>query len=187
MQALLIITFIQILTSTLSAAAAVPDFDFDLFPNLNWLLGEPTVLDPVEESLEQQSLEQEYPYNLNFDQDDPAELDPFMFEVTPSEPTFMDPVLDDPTLLDPNSLDPALLDPNDPSSLEMSRDRPNCGNSRFGPNMPLCCDGFMSPGGAVVSGCQYHDPGKKICKKRDNVVCCQSMMEGLGFACWRYY
>lgn len=185
MQALLIIPFIHFLTSTLSAAAAVPDFDF--FPGLNWLLGEPTVLDPVEESLEQQSLEQEYPYKLNVVQDDSAELDPIMFEATPSEPTFIDPVLDDPSLLDSNGLDPALLDPSDPNSFDLSRERPSCGNSMFGPNLPLCCNGFMSPGGAVVSGCQYHDPGKKICKKKDNVVCCQYMVEGFGFVCWRYY
>ena len=130
MQALLIIPFIHILTSTLSAAAAVPDSDF--FPSLNWLLGEPTVLDPVEESLEQQPLEQEYPYKLNVVQDDSAELDPIMFEATPSEPTFIDPALYDPTLLDSDGLDPGLLDPSDPDSFDLSRERPNCGNSIFG-------------------------------------------------------
>lgn len=182
MQASLIIMFIPILTATLGAAAAVPDFDF--IPGWDWLLGEPTVLDPVEESLEGQSLEQEYPYNLD---SAPAELDPSMFEATPPDPTFIDPVLPDPTILDPNSVDPALLDPNDPESSEISGERPNCGNGKFGPNVPLCCNGLRSPGGGVASGCQYHDPGKKVCKNRDNVVCCQNMIEGFGFMCWKYY
>lgn len=155
------------------------------------------MLDPVEEFLGGQSLEQEDPYNPDSGQYGPAYLDPSMFQATPPDPAFIGPVLPDPTLvdpngvdpslLDPNRLDPALLDPNDPESPEMSSERPNCGNGRFGPNVPLCCNGLMSPGGALVSGCQWYDRGKKICKNRDNVVCCQYMTEGVGFVCWRYY
>lgn len=195
MQASLTITFVSILTATLGTAVAAPELDF--IPSLDWILGEPTVLDPIEESLEGQSLDQEYPYNLDSTQYGPADLDPSMFQATPTDPNFIGPVqLDpilfdpdgvDPALVDPNMLDPALLDPNDPESPEMSLERPNCGNGRFGPNVPLCCNGVMSPGGAVVSGCQWFDRGKRICKNRENVMCCQFKSEGLGFGCWRFY
>lgn len=195
MQAALTIISVSVFTAILGTAVAVPEFDF--IPSYDWILGEPTVLDPVEESLENQSLDQEYPYDLDSAQYGPADLDPSIFQATPPDPAFIGPVQPDPTvfdptgvdpaLADPNDLDPALLDPNDPESHEMSLPRPNCGNGRFGPNVPLCCNGLMSPGGAVVSGCEWFDRGKRICKNTDNVVCCQFKAESLGFACWRFY
>ena len=195
MQAALTVIFVSVLTAFVGTAIAAPQFDF--IPSWDWILGKPTVLDPVEGSLEDQSLDQEYPYDLDSTQYGPADLDPSMFQATPPDPGFIGPVQPDPAvfdpngvdpaLVDPNDLDPALLDPNDPESREMSLPRPNCGNGRFGPNVPLCCNGLMSPGGGVVSGCEWFDQGKKICKNKDNVVCCQFKSEGLGFACWRFY
>ena len=190
MQASLTIIFISILNTTLGTAVAAPQLDF--IPGWDWILGEPTVLDPVEESLEDRSSDQEYPYDLDSTQYGPADLDPSVFQATPPDPTFIGPIQPDsnpvdPALLDPNNLDPALIDLNDPESPEMSLNRPNCGNGRFGPNVPLCCNGLMSPGGTIVSGCEWYDREKKICKNRDNVVCCQIKSEGLGFACWRFY
>ena len=165
------------------------------------------MLDPLEEPLEEQSLEQEYPYNLDSTQYCPADPDPPTFQAVPPDPTFIGPVLPDPAILDPSSFDPGLLDPNflnpdfldpnffdpdhldlnNPDSPETTWDRPNCGNGRFGPNVLLCCSGLMSPGGEEVNGCHWYDRGKKICKNRDNLVCCQYMMEGLGVWCWRTY
>jgi hypothetical protein len=186
MQTFPIMLLFPIVSATPGAAAAIPDFDF--LPNWDWILGEPTVLDPVEQDLEEQLLHEEYLYNLDQVHPHLLELDPLIFvEATLPDPGFIGPVLLDPSLLDLNSLDPALADPNDPYVPEMSRTRPNCGTNIFGPNVPLCCNGIMSPGGIVVSGCQYHDPGKKICKNKDNVVCCQYMVDGVGYACWRYY
>lgn len=185
MQTALTIIFVSVLTAFVSTAVAAPQLDF--IPGWDWILGEPTVLDPVEESLEDQSLDQGYPYDLDSTQYGPADLDPSMFQATPPDPAFIGPMQPDPTVFDPNNLDPALLDPNDPGSREMSLPRPNCGNGRFGPNVPLCCNGLMSPGGGVVSGCEWFDRGKRICKNKDNVVCCQFKSEGLGFVCWRFY
>jgi hypothetical protein len=181
MQALLII-ILPISSATLADAAAIPDFNPDFIPSLDWILGEPTVLDPVEQSLEQTN-----PYSPEPKQDYPAEVDPFFFEMTPSDPSVLDPPRIDPFIPDGENPSPGLLDPNDPYSFDLFRGRPNCGDGMFGPNVPLCCDGFMMPGGAVVSGCQYFDPGKKICKNTDNVVCCQSFALGSGYVCRRYY
>ena len=180
MQAFLIIILIPILCATVGAAAAIPDLD--ILPSLDWILGEPTVLDPVE-----QSLDQEHPYISDPVLDYSTELDPSIFEATPPDSTFIDPGLYDPNLFDPNSLEPAPLDPSGLDFPEISRGRPDCGVGMLGPNVPLCCDGFMVPGGAAVSGCVWHDPGKKICKKLDNVMCCQSKLEDMGFGCWKYY
>lgn len=180
MQAFLLALFISILNATISVAAAIPDFDF--LPSWDWILGEPTVQDPIEQKLEQENLFDPGP-NL----DDTAGFDPSLFDTTPPDSILIDPGLSYPALPDSSAPNPALLDPSDVYPLEISRGRPNCGNGLFGPNVPLCCDGLMIPGGLAINGCEYHDPGKKKCKNSDNVVCCQHMSDGIGYGCWKYY